>query len=218
MTIYRFLEKQLCVDFLNLQSGEELTMAIFHLIALTSFFLEHKDFFRLSLLGYLGNDLGIFQNGAADLRVVTIHNHQDIIQFNDISDIAIDLLNSQLISTSYLILLSTGTYYCIHNQFLFGKNLNISPFMTTRNGLKDTFSRGMSIFLSRFVGLSEMIWVRADDLSGCSDAYCGGLWRLADMAVNLGGGGAVAGGLRKDVSQRETAIKPSPFSGSFRLS
>jgi len=125
-------------------------MTVFNLIALTSFFLENENLLRLPLLGNPGDNLGILQNRTANLGIFTINDHQDIIQLNDIPNIAVYFLYSQLVSTSYLILLSTGTYYCIHYEFLFGKNLNTQPFVTTKNSLKDTFSQQMSIFLSRF--------------------------------------------------------------------
>jgi len=146
VNIFIFSFKQLCADFLNLQGGKKLPVTILHLIALTSFFLENEDFLRLPLLGNPGDNLGILQNRTANLGIFTINDHQDIIQLNDIPNIAIYFLYSQLVSTSYLILLSTGTYYRIHYLFLFGKNLNTKPFVTTRNGYKNTFSQQMSIF------------------------------------------------------------------------
>jgi len=114
VNIVIFSLKQLCADFLNLQGGKKLPVAIFNLIALTSFFLENEDFLRLSLLGNPGDNLGILQNRTANLGIFTINDHQDIIQLNNITNIAIYFLYSQLVSTSYLILLSAGTYYCIH--------------------------------------------------------------------------------------------------------
>jgi len=89
-------------------------MTSLDLIALTPFLLEHDDLLRPPLLGYFCHDLGRFEYWSTDLDIIAIDDHQDLAQVDDVSDIPIQFLDTQLISTGNLILFPAGSYYCIH--------------------------------------------------------------------------------------------------------
>lgn len=89
-------------------------MTSLDLVALAPFFLEHDDLLGPTLFGYFSHDLGRLKYWLADLDIIAIDNHQDLVQIDDVSDIPIQLFDTQLISTGNLILFPAGSYYCIH--------------------------------------------------------------------------------------------------------
>ena len=89
-------------------------MTSLDLIALAPFFLEHENLLRPSLFGYLGHDLGRLEDWLADLDIIAVDHHQDLVQVDDVSDIPIQFFDTQLIATGNLILFPAGSHYCIH--------------------------------------------------------------------------------------------------------
>ena len=89
-------------------------MSFLDLETLPPFFLENKNFFRATLFCDFRNDLHRLEDGLTYAYLVTINHHQHIFEMNGIADIAIEFLNTQLISTGNLILFSASSYYRIH--------------------------------------------------------------------------------------------------------
>jgi len=101
-------------DACNFQFSIGLTMALSFHVVLATVELENLHLGAATVGLDLGRDFATLQNRGANLDVVTIDNHQHLIDFHSVAFSNVKFLYAKLVALAYTVLFTASHNYRIH--------------------------------------------------------------------------------------------------------